>query len=151
VTTTHAHRDLLYYLHRAALLSERVGERRFHAHVGIGRAAYLVLRAVEDAGDAGARSQQSIADHLSLTKGAVSRHVAAARRNGWLTIEDSPVSRREKTLALTARGRDLTARGRTVQREYEELCDRRLDAADTAAAVRTLKAVCESLEREDRP
>jgi DNA-binding MarR family transcriptional regulator len=137
-------------LHRAALLSDRVGERRFLTRVGIGRALFLVLRTIEEAGDGGALSQQSIADRLSLTKGAVSRHVLTAQRNGWLTIQGSPVSRRENALVLTQAGRELVARGRAVQTEYELLADRHLDKDDVAAAVRTLQVMCELLEREDK-
>jgi DNA-binding MarR family transcriptional regulator len=149
VASDSAYRDLMHYLHRAALLSERIGERRFQAQADISRAAYLVLRTIGDTVD-GAVSQQSIADHLSLTKGAVSRHVAAAQHNGWLTVEDSPISRREKALVLTPTGREVTAKGRAVQCAYEALADQHLDAADVAAAIRTLKTICELLEQEDK-
>jgi len=146
---TETYRELMQLLHRAALLSDRVGERRFLAQAGVGRAMFLVLRTIAHAGD-GPVSQQSIAQRLSLTKGAVSRHVATAERNGWLTIEASPVSRRENALVLTEAGREVIARGLAVQREYEAVSDRAFDEDDVAAAVRTLRVMCELLEKEDQ-
>lgn len=59
----------------------------------MGRAMYLLLRTIDDTD--GAVCQQSIADRIGLTKGAVSRHVAAAQRPGWLVLAASPVPRRE--------------------------------------------------------
>jgi DNA-binding MarR family transcriptional regulator len=137
-------------LQRAALLSDRVGERLLSRRIGVGRALFLVLRTIEDSG--GAVSQQSIADSLSLTKGAVSRHVATAERNGWLTVAASPLSRREHALGLTAAGRALVADGRAVQADYQaELADDgRPRPGDIAAAARVLAVICERLEQEDR-
>lgn len=136
------------YLHRAALLSERVGERGFTERIGIGRTQFLVLRTIADAVET--PSQQSLADLLSLTKGAVSRHVANAHREGWLTIGSSPVSRRENALELTAAGRALVERGRAVQAEYEALSRPHLSKRDVVTTSRTLKTLCELLEREER-
>jgi DNA-binding MarR family transcriptional regulator len=117
--------------------------------VGVGRAAFLVLRTIGDAGQEGVTSQQWIAERLSLTKGAVSRHVATAVERGWLTAGASPVSRREHALMLTAAGRELLERGRAVQLEREGLADAELDPDDVAAAVRTLTVICQLLEQED--
>jgi DNA-binding MarR family transcriptional regulator len=137
-------------LQRAALLSDRVGERLLSRRIGVGRALFLVLRTIEDSG--GAVSQQSIADALSLTKGAVSRHVATAEQNGWLTVAQSPLSRREHALALTPAGHALVAEGRAVQADYQgQLADdARLRPGDIAAATRVLAAICDRLEQEDR-
>ncbi|GAA1989566.1 MarR family winged helix-turn-helix transcriptional regulator [Amycolatopsis minnesotensis] len=142
------YRELMRYLHRAALLSERAGERRFTERIGIGRTQFLVLRTISDAAET--PSQQAIADLLSLTKGAVSRHVANARREGWLTIGSSPVSRRENALELTSAGRALVERGRAVQVEYEELSRPHLSKRDVVTTGRTLKTLCELLEQEER-
>jgi len=135
------------YLHRAALLSERAGDRRFQQRIGIGRTQYLVLRTIADADEP--PSQQVIAEQLSLTKGAVSRHIDTATRRGCLTV-GSAASRREHALALTSDGRALVDRGRVVQREYERLGDEQLSPDDIAATVRTLRTLCELLESEVR-
>ena len=137
-------------IRRAALLGERIGERLFSERVGVGRAMFLVLRTIGDAGEDGVTSQQWIAGRLSLTKGAVSRHVATAVAHGWLSAGASPVSRRERALMLTAAGRELVERGRIVQLERERLADAELDAGDVAAATRTLTVLCRMLEREDK-
>jgi DNA-binding MarR family transcriptional regulator len=142
------YRELMRHLHRAALLSERAGERMFTRRIGIGRTQLLVLRTIAEAGDK-PPTQQAIADHLSLTKGAVSRQVDGARRHGWLEVAESPRSRREKSLRLTASGRALLDEGLAVQREYERATDTHISAADLAASVRTLKTICELLEREE--
>jgi DNA-binding MarR family transcriptional regulator len=143
------YRELMYYLHRAALLSERAGDRRFQQRIGIGRTLFLVLRSIADAGD-DYPSQQAIADHLSLTKGAVSRHVEIARRQGWLAIAPSPVSRREHALTLTPSGHSLVEKGLVVQREYEQLGSDHMSAAAIATTTQTLKTMCELLETEVR-
>jgi DNA-binding MarR family transcriptional regulator len=144
------YRALMRSLHRAALLSDRVGERLLSRRIGVGRALFLVLRTVQDAG--GPVSQQSIADSLSLTKGAVSRHVATAEQNGWLTVTVSARSRREHALALTPAGRALVSAGRDVQAEYQTglASDDSLRSGDIAVAVRVLQAICQRLEQEDR-
>jgi len=143
------HRDLMRYLHRAALLSERAGERRFQRRIGIGRTLFLVLRSIADAGEV-PPSQQEIADLLSLTKGAVSRHIETARRRGWLAVATSSASRREHALTLTRAGRALVQDGLAVQHEYEGLGSAHLTDADVATTTRTLKTMCELLETEER-
>ncbi|WP_410673567.1 MarR family winged helix-turn-helix transcriptional regulator [Amycolatopsis sp. cmx-4-68] len=143
------HRDLMRYLHRAALLSERAGDRRFHQRIGIGRTLFLVLRSIADAGDV-PPSQQEIADLLSLTKGAVSRHVETAQRRGWLAVTASAASRREHALTLTTAGRSLVQEGSAVQHEYERVGDEHVTEAAMATTIRTLKTICELLENEER-
>ncbi|VVJ17193.1 Uncharacterised protein [Amycolatopsis camponoti] len=137
------------YLHRAALLSERVGDRRFRQRIGIGRTLFLVLRSIADAGDV-SPSQQEIADLLSLTKGAVSRHVETARRRGWLAVTTSSASRREHALTLTPAGQSLVKDGLAVQREYERLGGKHMTDAAMATTIQTLKTMCELLETEER-
>jgi DNA-binding MarR family transcriptional regulator len=144
-----SYRDLMRLLRRAALLSDRVGERMFSEQVGAGRSVYLLLRLVDDT-TGGVVSQQSLADRLGLTKGAVSRHVATAQDQGWLTSAASPVSRRENALALTPAGRELVERGRGVQADYEQRTSERLSEADIAATVKTLAVICDLLEEEER-
>ncbi|MEU4521571.1 MarR family transcriptional regulator [Amycolatopsis sp. NPDC024027] len=142
-------RDLMRYLHRAALLSERAGDRRFQQRIGIGRTLFLVLRSIAEAGE-GPPSQQEIADLLSLTKGAVSRHIETARQRGWLAVETSSASRREHALTLTPAGRSVVKDGLKVHREYESLGGAHLTGTDIATTIRTLKTICELLETEER-
>jgi DNA-binding MarR family transcriptional regulator len=136
-------------LHRAALLSDRVGERQFRRRAGVGRAVFLLLRTISET-PGGAVSQQSLADRLGLTKGAVSRHVATAQQEGWLITADSPISRRENALVVTPEGKELLKRGRAVQIEYERLTSERLSEADIKSTVTTLAVLCDLLEDEER-
>jgi DNA-binding MarR family transcriptional regulator len=137
------------YLHRAALLSERAGDRRFQQRIGIGRTLFLVLRSIADTSEV-APSQQEIANLLSLTKGAVSRHVETARQRGWLAVAASSASRREHALTLTPAGRSLVQEGLAVQREYERLSGEHIIDAAMSTTIQTLKTLCELLETEER-
>lgn len=142
------YRELMRYLRRAALLSERLGDRILLREVGIGHAPYLTLRAIAEAEHP--PSQQSLADQLNLTKGAVSRQIALAQRNGWLKVEGSPRSRRENVLALTRKGHALIRAGYATQARYEGLASGRLKDGDVAAATRVLRVFCEILEEEEK-
>ncbi len=150
MTRAATYRELMHYVHRAALLGDRVGERMFQQRAGVGRAMYLVLRAVDAGTGGGPVSQQAIAGRLSLTKGAISKHVAAAQASGWLSVQPSPVSRREHALTVTEAGQQVLARGRSVQEYYQQLTDERLADEDVAAAVRVLRAMCDLLEQEEK-
>jgi len=150
MSSTRSYRDLMRLTHRVTLLGDRVGERVFTEQLGVGRALFLVLRTIAEASPSGADSQQQIAARLSLTKGTVSRHVATAAAQGWLTVQASPVSQREHALVLTPAGQALLERGLTLQQERERLADSELDPDDVAAAVRTLTVICQLLEREDQ-
>jgi len=149
MTDSSGYRDLMRLLHRAALLSDRVGERMFQRRIGAGRAVYLLLRTIDETAG-GVVSQQSLAGRLGLTKGAVSRHAAAAQHEGWLTFAASPVSRRENALVLTPEGRELVERGRAVQAEYERHTSGQLSEAEVAAAVKVLSVICHDLEEEEQ-
>ena len=142
--TDSPYRRLLHHLHRAALLNERLADRELTAAIGVGRPQFLILRTVLEAPELAA-SQQMLADHLGLTKAAVSRHIISAERQGWLTI-NTEHSRREHSLALTTTGRSLIARGRVVQdaaerRTVQALSAQRLDV--TAATLSELSAMLE--------
>jgi DNA-binding MarR family transcriptional regulator len=149
VANSSSYRDLMRLLHRAALLSDRVGERMFHDRIGAGRAVYLLLRTVDET-PGGVVSQQSLAGRLGLTKGAVSRHAATAQHQGWLTTAASPISRRENALVLTQAGRELVERGRAVQAEYERHTSEQLSDTEITVTVKTLTVICDLLEDEER-
>jgi DNA-binding MarR family transcriptional regulator len=82
-----------------------------------------------------------------LTKAAVSRHIAAARDQGWLSAEPSPVSRRQNRVTLTAAGRELVRRGRRHRAEAERQATEFLDATELRRTAQTLERLCAHLER----
>lgn len=142
-------RDLMRYVHRATLLSDRWAGRWLQQRIGVDRGPYLILRSIEE--NRGKEvSQQALADHFGLTKAAISRHVAFAAEKGWLLARASPKSRRVHVLSLTPSGRKLVARGHALQREYEQLVLQRVGGDDLSATVRSLRALCETLESEER-
>jgi DNA-binding MarR family transcriptional regulator len=140
--------DLMRYLRKVVLLSERVGERVAQREIGVGRAAYLILRTISEAKTP--PSQQELAAGLSLTKGAVSRQITPLQKNGFLKVEGSPRSHRENALGLTRKGRELVQSGYAVQERRERLLYECLRTRDVAATVRVLRAICKRLEEEDK-
>jgi DNA-binding MarR family transcriptional regulator len=145
MSTGDSFRQLLHHLHRTALLNERLADRELTATIGVGRTQFLILRTVGESPQL-AVSQQRLAEHLGLTKAAVSRHVLAAEQHGWLTTSTER-SRREHATALTVAGRNLVARGRAVHAAAERRAVRALGAKrlDTCAA--TLAEISAMLEQ----
>lgn len=141
------YRRVLVSLHRADLLSRRAADQQLGARIGIGRAMFLILDLLDGAGT---RSQQEIADHLGLTKAAVSRHIATARDRGWLEAEPSPASRRENSVALTAAGRELTERGRRHRAAAELRAVETLGTAELQCTAQTLERLCALLQQRLR-
>jgi|ERR1700677_1121298 DNA-binding MarR family transcriptional regulator len=143
------YRDLMRYLRKTVLLSDRIGDRNVQHEIGIGRVPYLILRTISEAEKT--PSQQALAEQLSLTKGAVSRQIAVLNKSGWLNVEESPKSRRENALTLTQKGRALVRAGYAMQGRRERLMTRHLGGEDdVAAAVRVLRAICEQLQAEEQ-
>jgi DNA-binding MarR family transcriptional regulator len=132
-----------YYVHRVVSLLDKRGEAMFRRELGISLRQFLLLRLI--AMGAEMPSQQLIADRLGIAKSAVSRHIDIARRNGWIHVEVSAQSRRQNSLALTAAGQNLLAKGRTLIEHSENQGFAGLPAADIEATVRTLKALHQKL------
>ncbi|GAA3863207.1 hypothetical protein GCM10022381_04060 [Leifsonia kafniensis] len=82
-------------------------------------------------------NQQAIAAVLGLNKSSVSRQVDAAVKDGYATVDASPLSRREKTVVVTARGRAVVETGNRVLAEFAS----GLDTDDAAHAIRVLTAL----------
>lgn len=142
-----SYQRVLHYLHRADLLSRRVADQQLGERIGVGRAMFLILDML--AGAEG-MSQQAIADHLGLTKAAVSRHIATARDRGWLRTWPSSASRRENSVALTPAGQALVKRGRRHRTDTERHAADVLGADELRRTARTLEQLCALLEERLR-
>lgn len=140
---------MLHHLHRADLLSRRVADQHLGERIGIGRAMFLVLDMLDSARPGGI-TQQAIADHLGLTKAAVSRHIATARAQGWLRAIPSDTSRRENSVTLTAAGRALVKRGRQQRAESERQVIEALGTRALQRTTRTLEQLGSLLEERLR-
>lgn len=103
-------RRLWFLLRRMARVLDRYANARLHAAHGIGLPLFLVLATV--AGRNGRFSQQNVADHLGVTKGSVSRQIAAAEEAKLLVTTVSRASRRENVVTLTARALSLVDEGK---------------------------------------
>lgn len=136
---------VLRNVHRADLLSRRVADQQLSERIGTGRAMFLILDLLARAHEGGI-AQQAIADQLGLTKAAVSRHIAAARDQGWLSAGPSPASRRENRVALTPAGRELVERGRGLRAEAERHAVEALGEEELQRTAQTLERLCALLE-----
>ena len=137
-----------YLTRRIAGLLDRSGEAVFRSRIGVSLAQFLVLSVVD--AYPGRLSQQAVADRLGLTKGTVSRQLDAAMSSGLLTVQSSPVSRRENVVALTPAGTDLVRRGDEVFREVRGTLLPTVDPADLAATLRVLGAFDDALSTRSR-
>jgi len=149
MSTDASYEALLSTLHRVDLLSRRVADQQLNRHLGVGRAVFLILDLVSDADPSGI-SQRAIADHIGLTKAAVSRHVATAQQGGWLVAKPSAASRRENTVTITAAGRKLVERGRRHRAEAAREAMGALGRREMTAATDTLARLAGLLEQRLR-
>lgn len=146
---TGPYQRVLRHLHRADLLSRRAADHQLRERIGIGRAMFLILDMLAGAAVDGV-PQQAIADHLGLTKAAVSRHIATARDRGWLRAEPSSTSRRENNIALTVPGRKLVEQGRRHRAEAERRAIEVLGREELQRTAHTLERLCALLEERPR-
>lgn len=142
--TLELQKELILYMHKAVLLSGRIGDQVFQKAANITRLQYLLLSALDEPGIE-MPSQQDIANRLSTTKGALSRQVSIAQKAGLISVMTSPVSRRENQLALTRKGRTALKSARVANRQLTRKRPRDIPEDDLRATVRTLKRVCEVL------
>jgi DNA-binding MarR family transcriptional regulator len=140
------YQQLLATLHRADLLSRRAADQQLLAHIGLGRATFLILDMVARTPRGGV-SQQAVADALGLTKAAVSRQMRSAEEKRWILVQRSESSRRENTVTLTPTGRKLLNRGRRLRKAAERDAVDALGIGNIRAATRTLERLCAHLDR----
>ena len=134
---------LWYLVRRVAGLMDRSGEVLFRGELNISLAQYLVLSVVD--AHPGQLNQQAVADRLGLTKGTISRQIENAVAAGLMTVETSPHSRRENTVALTSEGTDIVRRGDELFQRSRGAILAAVDKDDLAAAIRALAIVNEHL------
>lgn len=135
---------LWYLIRRVAGLMDRTGDALFQREIGISLAQFLVLSVVD--AHPGPLNQQAVADRLGLTKGTVSRQIDGAASAGLMTVETSPHSRRENTVALTAAGQELVRRGDAAFHRERSAMLAAVDPRDMQAAIRTLGSLNTALD-----
>lgn len=145
-SSTDAYSEFGYYIHQVVALIDKRGDTMFRRELGIGLRQFTLLRLFE--AEAEVPSQQLLADRLGIAKSAVSRQIDLARRNGWIEVTVSANSRRQHTLTLTARGRELLTRAKLLIAESEIAGFGDLPEADVEATIRTLKALRDKLIRQ---
>ena len=140
---------LLATVHRVDLLSRRVADQQLLAHIGVGRAAFLILELLSSTDPSGI-SQRAIAESVGLTKAAVSRQLAIAQKEGWVVAHQAADSRRENKIALTITGRRLVEGGQRHRASAEQEATARLGVKEMVGATRTLALLADLLEQRLR-
>ena len=114
---------------------ERALGERIQTECQASLAAYTLLCTLTAPDDP--LNQQAIAAVLGINKSSVSRQVDAAVKDGFATVDVSPLSRREKKVVVTARGRSVVDTGNRVLAEFAA----GLDTDDAAHAIQILTAL----------
>lgn len=101
---------------RAITAVEKRLDAALQQQVGIPFAAYAVLCTIAEFSDR-ELSQQRIADELGIDKSSVSRQLDTAVRSGLVSSTPSAESRRSRSVALTAEGREALRQSEIVVAE----------------------------------
>jgi DNA-binding MarR family transcriptional regulator len=121
---------------------EREADRILSSELGLSTTTYALLSTL--GGQEHHLTQQGIAELLGVTKSSISRHMDAATAHGYLTPSSSPISRRDRAVELTPKGRQVLARADAL---VEAVLPGAATDADVATATRGLTAVAARLKR----
>jgi len=128
----------------AIAVVERELDSRLTETLGIPFTTYAVLCTIAEFEIAASElSQQHIAVALGIDKSNVSRHIEAAVASGHVTSAPSAVSRRSKSVSLTASGREALAAAERLVAEFAT----GLDLRGAVSATRFLTAIGDAVER----
>ena len=139
--------QLWFWIHQVSGLLDRWGDAMLRANLSVSLARFLVLSVID--AHPGALNQQAIADRVGLTKGSVSRQIAAGVTAGLVRVEPSPHSRREKLVELTEAGKQLVRKGDELVDQTRSAQLASLPRSDVAATMRTLISVYRGLTKTE--
>lgn len=139
--------QLWFWIHQVSGLLDRWGDAMLRANLSVSLARFLVLSVID--AHPGALNQQAIADRVGLTKGSVSRQIAAGVAAGLVRVELSPHSRREKLVELTEAGKQLVRKGDELVDQTRSAQLASLPRSDVAATMRTLISVYRGLTKTE--
>lgn len=111
-------REITNLLQHFSAAMSREFDRVLLAELGLGLAQYRLISVVE------ARKycrQKELAEELALTEAAVSRQVRLVQAEGWLEIIINDKNRRERHLALTARGAEVATKAHGILASHQRL------------------------------
>jgi DNA-binding MarR family transcriptional regulator len=133
-------RSIGYLLNRAAsLIAARFDDLKLH---GVSLQAWRILATLSQSDG---QSLSELANHTGAELSYLSRSAAQLEERGLVQREPSALDKRASLFSLTAQGHALVAelapRARGIERESVQ----DVPAADLAATLRTLRAVCHNL------
>lgn len=129
-----------YLLNRAAaLIAARFDDLKLH---GVSLQSWRMLAALSQSDR---QSLSELANHTGAELSYLSRSVVQLEERGLIEREPSPLDKRAVLLSLTVDGQalvsELAPKARAIERESVQ----QVSAADLAATLRTLRAVCHNL------
>lgn len=142
VTESCATAELWIAARQVAARLEREADRVLRAELGMSTTTYALLSTL--GGHEQHLTQQAIAELLGVTKSSISRHMDAATTAGYLVTAAAQISRRDRTVDLTAAGRHVLARADEL---VEAVLPGAADDDDVAAATSALAAVADKLRQ----
>ena len=121
-----------------------------HEHGGV-RVSMSEVFALGELEQAGALSQQDLADRLGLEKSTVSRLAAGMQARGWLSRARDAANRRFYRLSLTDEGRDVARRvGQDLRDHHAQLLGL-LTSVERQGLVVGLKGLIRAMEPHRHP
>ncbi|WP_454720809.1 MULTISPECIES: MarR family winged helix-turn-helix transcriptional regulator [Cupriavidus] len=135
-----------FLLRRAHQISVAVFEDSFDA-LELTPSQYAVLIALHNIERA---SQNDVARALGVNKVSVSQVVQSLEERGWVTRETSADDRRQRQLALTAKGRKALARSMAMADAAYDTLMAPFDAAERRQFIALLQRVVTALEPRAR-
>ena len=120
-------------------MTQRRMDQKLRAELGISQMQFMILSVVDV--QPGEINQRTVADFLGTTSATVSRHLDMASQSGYLTVQVSPTSRRENTVALTDLGRDLLARADAIVEAEAQQVLSKISADDFSTAARVVTSM----------
>lgn len=134
-----------YYAHHVVTLLDKRSDDMLRENLGISLAQFMLLRVFDTYG-ATLPSQQTIADRLGIVKSGVSRHIDIARQNSWIEVAPDPAMRRQNTVTLTPKGKQLLAEAKALIENAEAIGFENIPRADIEATIRTLRRLSQTLK-----
>lgn len=131
--------QFLFQAQRLAWMTQRRMDQKLRAELGISQMQFMILSVVDV--QPGEINQRTVADFLGTTSATVSRHLDIASQSGYLTVQVSPTSRRENTVALTDLGRDLLARADAIVEAEAQQVLSKISADDFSTAARVVTSM----------
>jgi DNA-binding MarR family transcriptional regulator len=131
-----------YLLHHLAFVLDADSDQVLQERLGLGFAQFKILLVLESREGI---SQKQIADQLSQTEASISRQIRLLSQKGFVEIEKSRASKREKIVYLTQNGQAMANRAIEILNNYHLPLFESLEGKQQEELANTLKTLSETL------